>query len=274
MTSASTIADMRHQVVNELVLQYIPPNAYAEQWNTAELKSEVQRIFDLDLPVDAWAAEEGIADQEIIERLQREVDEKAAAKQAQFGPDAMLQIEKMVLLQNIDHLWREHLITLEHLRQVIGFRSYGQRDPLNEYKSEGFVLFEALLTNLREAVTGTLMHIQSVPAEEDEDARGGAAADAGPPRGPVHGRGRARHGGCRARRRGPPRRDAGRAARARADAQERLGGQSQGPRHLGQGGPQRRPARAAPARSTNTATASTTDGVSICGRKTGLGLTI
>ncbi len=165
---SGTIADMRHQVVNELVLQYIPPNAYAEQWNTAELKSEVQRIFDLDLPVDAWAAEEGIADEEIIERLQREVDEKAAAKQAQFGPDAMLQIEKMVLLQNIDHLWREHLITLEHLRQVIGFRSYGQRDPLNEYKSEGFVLFEALLTNLREAVTGTLMHIQSVPAEEDE----------------------------------------------------------------------------------------------------------
>jgi len=164
---SGTIADMRHQVVNELVLQNIPPNAYAEQWNTAELKSEVQRIFDLDLPVDAWAAEEGIADQEIIERLIREVDEKATAKQAQFGPDAMLQIEKMVLLQNIDHLWREHLITLEHLRQVIGFRSYGQRDPLNEYKSEGFVLFEALLTNLREAVTGTLMHIQSAPAEEE-----------------------------------------------------------------------------------------------------------
>ncbi|HJZ44440.1 MAG TPA: preprotein translocase subunit SecA [Hyphomicrobiaceae bacterium] len=163
-----TITDMRHQVVNELVLQYIPPSAYAEQWNTEELKTEVQRIFDLDLPVDAWAAEEGIADQEIIERLLREVDEKAHAKEAQFGPETMRQIEKMVLLQNIDHLWREHLITLEHLRQVIGFRSYGQRDPLNEYKSEGFVLFEALLTNLREAVTGTLMHIRSVPEEEEE----------------------------------------------------------------------------------------------------------
>jgi preprotein translocase subunit SecA len=159
---------VRHQVVNELVLQYIPPSAYAEQWNTEELKTEVQRIFDLDLPVDAWAAEEGIADQEIIERLLREVDEKAHAKEAQFGPETMRQIEKMVLLQNIDHLWREHLITLEHLRQVIGFRSYGQRDPLNEYKSEGFVLFEALLTSLREAVTGTLMHIRSVPEEEEE----------------------------------------------------------------------------------------------------------
>ena len=75
----------------------------------------------------------------------------------------------MVLLQTLDHLWREHLITLEHLRQVIGFRSYGQRDPLNEYKSEGFVLFEAMLTNLREAVTGQLMHIQSVPPEEQRD---------------------------------------------------------------------------------------------------------
>ncbi len=100
---------MRHQVVNELVLQYIPPSAYAEQWNTEELKTEVQRIFDLDLPVDAWAAEEGIADQEIIERLLREVDEKAHAKEAQFGPETMRQIEKMVLLQTLDHLWREHL---------------------------------------------------------------------------------------------------------------------------------------------------------------------
>jgi preprotein translocase subunit SecA len=164
---SGTIADMRHQVVNELVLQCIPPNAYAEQWDTAELKSEVQRIFDLDLPVDQWAAEEGIADQEIIERLVAKVDEKAAEKEKMFGADAMRQIEKMILLQNIDHLWREHLITLEHLRQVIGFRGYGQRDPLNEYKSEGFLLFETMLTNLREAVTGTLMHIQAMPEEDD-----------------------------------------------------------------------------------------------------------
>jgi preprotein translocase subunit SecA len=164
---SGTIADMRHQVVNELVLRCIPPNAYAEQWDTAELKSEVGRIFDLDLPVDQWAAEEGIADQEITERLITRVDEKAAEKEKMFGADAMRQIEKMVLLQNIDHLWREHLITLEHLRQVIGFRGYGQRDPLNEYKSEGFLLFETLLTNLREAVTGTLMHIQAMPEEEE-----------------------------------------------------------------------------------------------------------
>ena len=118
----------------------------------------------------------------------------------------MRQIEKMVLLQTLDHLWREHLVTLEHLRQVIGFRSYGQRDPLNEYKSEGFHLFETMLANLREAVTGTLMHIQGVPAEEEQSpAAGRAAADAGPPRRPLHGRGRARHGGRGAGRREPAR---------------------------------------------------------------------
>ena len=126
------------------------------------------RIFGLDLPIDDWAAEEGIADQEITERLLKEVDEKAQAKEAEIGPETIRQIEKMVLLQTLDHLWREHLVTLEHLRQVIGFRGYGQRDPLNEYKTEAFELFEAMLANLREAVTGQLMHIEGVPAEEEQ----------------------------------------------------------------------------------------------------------
>jgi preprotein translocase subunit SecA len=164
---SETIGDMRHQVVSELVLRTIPPNAYAEQWNTAELKSEIQRIFGLELPIEEWAAEEGIAEQEISERLLATVDERARSKEAEFGPDTMRQIEKMVLLQTLDHLWREHLVTLEHLRQVIGFRSYGQRDPLNEYKSEGFHLFEGMLANLREAVTGQLMHVHGVPEEEE-----------------------------------------------------------------------------------------------------------
>jgi len=165
---SETVLEMRQQVVQELVAECIPPNAYAEQWNTTELKDEVGRIFGLDLPVDAWAAEEGIADQEITERLLKEIDDKAKAKEAEFGVEQMRQIEKAVLLQTLDHLWREHLVTLEHLRQVIGFRSYGQRDPLNEYKSEGFHLFEAMLANLREAVTGQLMHIQGVPEEDEQ----------------------------------------------------------------------------------------------------------
>jgi preprotein translocase subunit SecA len=160
---SETVADMRSQVVHELVAQCIPPNAYAEQWDAATLKTEVQRVFGIDLPVEQWAAEEGIAEQEITERLLKEIEDKAKAKEAEFGPEAMRQIEKMVLLQTLDHLWREHLVMLEHLRSVIGFRGYGQRDPLNEYKTEGFQLFETMLVNLREAVTGQLMHIQAMP---------------------------------------------------------------------------------------------------------------
>ena len=102
-------------------------------------------MFGIDLPIDEWASEEGIADQEITERILKEVDDKAERKAAELGEGNFRQIEKMVLLQTLDHLWREHLVTLEHLRQVIGFRAYGQRDPLNEYKSEAFVLFEAML---------------------------------------------------------------------------------------------------------------------------------
>jgi len=164
---SDTVGDLREQVVRELVAQCIPPNVYAEQWDTAKLKEEIGRIFGLDLPIDRWAAEEGIADEEITERLLKAAEEKAGAKEAEFGAETMRQIEKMVLLQTLDHLWREHLVTLEHLRQVIHFRGYGQRDPLNEYKSEGFHLFETMLANLREAVTGQLMHIQGMPAEEE-----------------------------------------------------------------------------------------------------------
>jgi preprotein translocase subunit SecA len=165
---SDTVGDLRQQVVKELVTECIPPNAYAEQWNSAKLKEEFNRIFGLELPIDKWAAEEGIADEEITERLLEAIDQKAKAKEADFGAETMRQIEKMVLLQTLDHLWREHLVTLEHLRQVIHFRGYGQRDPLNEYKSEGFHLFEAMLANLREAVTGQLMHIQGMPEEAEE----------------------------------------------------------------------------------------------------------
>jgi preprotein translocase subunit SecA len=161
-----TVADMRREVLEELVTRHIPPSAYAEQWDTAGLKEAVQGIFGIDAPIAEWAAEEGIADQEIRERLTQQIDAKAARKVADFGPEMFRQIEKMVLLQTLDHLWREHLVTLEHLRQVIGFRAYGQRDPLNEYKTEAFVLFESMLAKLREAVTGQLMHVELAPPEE------------------------------------------------------------------------------------------------------------
>ena len=163
---SETIKDLRHQLIRELVRQHIPEKAYAEQWNTKALKEAMAGIFGIEVPIDKWAEEEGIADEEIEERLLKEVGEKAERKERDLGPHNMRQIEKMVLLQTLDHLWREHLVTLEHLRQVIGFRAYGQRDPLNEYKSEAFVLFEAMLANLREAVTGQLMHVELAPPEE------------------------------------------------------------------------------------------------------------
>jgi preprotein translocase subunit SecA len=166
---SETIKGMRQEIVHELVALDIPETAYAEQWNTAHLKEEIQRIFDLDLPIPAWAAEEGIADQEIRERVMKAVDEKAAAKEAEVGVENMRQIEKMVLLQTLDHLWREHLVTLEHLRQVIGFRAYGQRDPVNEYKQEGFHLFDNMLSKLREATSSQLMLVALQPQQDVDD---------------------------------------------------------------------------------------------------------
>jgi preprotein translocase subunit SecA len=157
---AETVTDMRREVVDTLVAKYVPENAYPEQWDTAGLKEELNRILTLDLPVDEWAKEEGIADEELITRVERRADEHMAAKVAQWGPDVMRYVEKSILLQSLDHLWREHLLMLEHLRQVIGLRGFGQRDPLNEYKSEAFQLFEALLAHLREAVTAQLMRVE------------------------------------------------------------------------------------------------------------------
>ncbi|MBS0267696.1 MAG: preprotein translocase subunit SecA, partial [Proteobacteria bacterium] len=151
---SETVVELRNELIDEYVTRFIPPAAYAEQWDTQGLTGEVNNVFDLELPVGAWAAEEGIADEQIRDRIKAAVDAKADAKSNELGTELYRQIEKMVLLQTLDHLWREHLVTLEHLRQVIGFRAYGQRDPLNEYKSEAFILFENMLGRLRENVTG------------------------------------------------------------------------------------------------------------------------
>jgi preprotein translocase subunit SecA len=163
---SDTVTNYRHQLADELVTRHIPPAAYAEQWNALGLKEQVANIFALDVPVDEWAAEEGIADEQIRERLINATDAQAAKKASDLGPELYGQIEKMVLLQTLDHLWREHLVTLEHLRQVIGFRAYGQRDPLNEYKSEAYTLFQSMLGRMRENVTGQLMHVELAPPED------------------------------------------------------------------------------------------------------------
>ncbi|MCC0050090.1 MAG: preprotein translocase subunit SecA [Rhodobiaceae bacterium] len=172
---AETVADMRHQIIDDIVDTHIPEKAYAEQWDVEGLKKRAQEVLALDLPVEKWAAEEGIAQEEIAERVREAADSTFARKATEFSPDIMRRIEKAVLLQTLDHLWREHIIQLDQLRQVIGFRGYGQRDPLNEYKTEAFALFETLLDRLREAVTGQLMRVELVqeppelePVEEIE----------------------------------------------------------------------------------------------------------
>ncbi|HET9717083.1 MAG TPA: preprotein translocase subunit SecA [Pseudolabrys sp.] len=164
-----TIADMRHAMIEEMVAKHIPENAYPEQWDVAALDQSLREVLTLDLPVRDWAKEEGITGEDVRERIIRRADEWMASKVAKWGPDVMRYVEKSILLQTLDHLWREHLVMLEHLRQVIGLRGYGQRDPLNEYKAEAFALFEAMVAHLREAVTAQLMRVevvQSPPAEE------------------------------------------------------------------------------------------------------------
>ncbi len=182
---SEVVRDMRHEVVGDLVSEAIPAKAYADQWDVEGLAEKVKTNFGVEPPVVAWADEEGVDDETIRERLTEEVDKLMAAKTARYGADTMRSIEKQVLLQTIDRNWREHLLTLEHLRSVVGFRGYAQRDPLNEYKSEGFQLFESLLDKLRVEATRTLAHVQVMTPEEQQamiaemQARARAAAEAG-----------------------------------------------------------------------------------------------
>jgi preprotein translocase subunit SecA len=166
---AETISDMRYAVIEDLVKKHIPENVYPEQWDTAGLHEAVTNALGLDLPVQEWAKEEGIADEEVLERLSRRADEHMAAKAAQWGGDVIRYVEKSILLQTLDHLWREHLLMLEHLRQVIGLRGYGQRDPLNEYKAEAFALFETMIQRMREGVTAQLMRVEIVQGPSPDE---------------------------------------------------------------------------------------------------------
>ncbi len=166
---AEDIVDMRHQVISDMVSQCIPQKAYADQWDTELLHDEIQRVFGLDLPVQEWAKEEGIADEEIRERLTDVTDRMMAEKAVNVGPDVMRMVEKSLLLQLLDQNWKDHLLTLDHLRQGIGLRAYAQRDPLNEYKREAFDLFEEMLEGLRDRVTTVLAFVQ-FESEPEPDA--------------------------------------------------------------------------------------------------------
>jgi len=154
------VQEFRAEVVADLVSRHIPERAYAEQWDAPGLHEEILRIFGVDLPIVEWAKEEGIADEEVRERIHAAVDKKAAERAANFGPELIRYAEKAILLETLDHDWREHIIHLDHLRQYVGLRGYGQRDPLNEYKSEAFTLFESLLGRMRAGVIEKLMHFQ------------------------------------------------------------------------------------------------------------------
>jgi preprotein translocase subunit SecA len=157
---AETVAEMRRETIGAMVDRAIPENAYPEQWDVEGLQEKVLRILGLDLPVADWAREEGIDETQVRERLEKAADEHYAARVANIGADLMRQVEKSLLLQIFDAVWKEHLLSLDHLRQGIGLRAYGQRDPLNEYKSEAFNLFNAMLEELRERVTNVLMRIE------------------------------------------------------------------------------------------------------------------
>ena len=171
---SDTVAEMRRDVIDEMVTKHIPETAYAEQWDVAGLTEAVRTNLNLDLPVQEWAAEEGIDEEAIRERLRAAADKAATDRAERFGPDVMAYVEKTIVLQTLDHLWREHLVNLDHLRSVVGFRGYAQRDPLQEYKQEGFELFQAMLGNLRQAVTAQLMRVELVRE----------AAEAPPPQAP------------------------------------------------------------------------------------------
>jgi len=157
---SETVRDMREETIDDVIARTIPNQALPDQWETDSLREESLRLFALDLPIAEWAAEEGVGREEMRERIAKAVNEKMAQKASHYGPDIMRMAERSLLLQLLDHAWKDHLLQLDHLRQGIGLRAYAQRDPLNEYKSEAFDLFEQLLTNLRSQVTSVLAHVE------------------------------------------------------------------------------------------------------------------
>ncbi|MGB1545152.1 MAG: preprotein translocase subunit SecA [Candidatus Puniceispirillaceae bacterium] len=171
-----TVRDMRHDSIDTIVAEAIPQNSFAEQWDAEKLKASSRATLGLDIPAEDWVAEDGIAEEEITERLQGLSDSYMAEKGTRFGPEIMRMAEKSLLLQVLDQQWKEHLLQLEQLRQGINLRAYAQKDPLNEYKREAFIMFEAMLTTMRQTVTMALSHVEL--REQDEDLASSKAAPA------------------------------------------------------------------------------------------------
>ncbi len=202
------IDDMREGVVDDLIAKHVPPDAYPEAWDVEGLAHSAEAAFNIALPLADWAKEEGITEEDMRERLKKAADEAYAARVEKNGPEVTRYIEKQIVLQALDHLWREHLLTLDHLRQVVGWRGMAQRDPLNEYKSEAFQLFDELIAQLREATTTQLSRVEvafeRAPAPESAPGAFLQAGRGGVLRGPRRRRADARLSSRRAcvRRRG------------------------------------------------------------------------
>lgn len=160
---SETVQNMREEVMEEIIDQHIPPKAWVEQWDTEGLENKCAELFGLNLPLRAWSEEEGISDETIHERINDAMNKRLKEKFSHIPEEVLPQIEKAVLLRTLDSLWRDHLQKLEYLRQIVGLRGFGQRDPLNEYKGESFELFEAFLQELRKDVTRQLMTLELVP---------------------------------------------------------------------------------------------------------------
>ena len=169
-TLEETVANMRGNVIDDIVAKHVPKDSYPDAWDVAGLDEDVKTKLNLELPIADWVREDGIAEDEIAERLHKAAEESYAARAEKNTPDVMRFVEKQVVLQVLDHFWREHLVMLDHLRQVIGWRGYAQRDPLNEYKSEAFELFNALISQWHELATAQLMRVEVAFEQQPEPA--------------------------------------------------------------------------------------------------------
>jgi preprotein translocase subunit SecA len=178
---AQMVVDMRHETIEHMVTRFVPENSLSDLWELAGLHAEIGRVLNLDLPVADWAKEEGIAEDNMRERITEAADAKMAQKAATYGPELMRLAERSLLLQILDQTWKEHLLSLDHLRQGINLRAYAQRDPLNEYKHEAFVLFQEMLNHLREAVTSVLCHVELRVQRADDQGQAAPAEPVPPP---------------------------------------------------------------------------------------------
>ena len=165
-----TVTDMRREAVSQIVERSVPAGTFSDQWNAAQLQEDSQRVLGIEVPAEEWFAEDGVAETEIEERLTDMSDRYMAEKAVRIGPDTMRMAEKSLLLQVLDQQWKQHLLSLEQLRQGISLRAYAQKDPLNEYKREAFTMFEGLLTSLRETVTMVLSHVEVRQPEPEAGA--------------------------------------------------------------------------------------------------------